>query len=69
MCSAGACHIYRCGGWGSQRTIVFGGMKIEAQATVIEFLEEGGLPPICPTAATHETKRMKLGELLADAVK
>lgn len=44
-------------------------MKVEAQAIVIEFLEEGGLPSICPTVATHETKRMKLGELLIDAVK
>lgn len=48
---------------------MFGGMKVEAQAAVIELLEEGGLPAICPMAATEETKRMKLGELLADAVK
>lgn len=48
---------------------MFGGMKVEAQAAVIELLEEGGLPAICPICAIEETRHMKLGELLADAVK
>eukprot|EP00803_Ostreobium_quekettii_P004033 evm.model.scf_665.5 EVM.evm.TU.scf_665.5 scf_665:38896-43254(-) len=57
------------GGWGSQRVIVFGGVRVEAQAAVVELLEESGLPPVCVGVAAEETQDMLLGELLAEAVK
>ena len=48
---------------------MFGGLPIESQAVVVEVIEESGLPPVCCTIASVETRNMKLGNLLADAIK
>ena len=42
---------------------------MESQAAMVEVIEEGGLPPVCCTIASVETRNMKLGNLLVDAIK
>lgn len=57
------------GTWGSIRTVVFGGLPMEAQGALIEVMEESGLPPVCVTFISEKTKSMLLGELLVDAIR
>lgn len=59
----------RGGAWGSQRCILFSGLPLSAQATVIELLESEGLPPICVTMALESNAARRLGDVMADAVK
>ncbi|EIE24175.1 hypothetical protein COCSUDRAFT_41460 [Coccomyxa subellipsoidea C-169] len=58
----------RGGAWGSQRTILFSGMKLAAQAALVELLEESGLPPVCAALAVEEDADTQLGTVLAEAV-
>lgn len=44
------------------------GLSLKAQATILEYLEAQGLPPVCVTMALKEDGQKKLGELLAAAV-
>lgn len=55
--------------WGSQRTILFGGLALQSQAAMLEVIEESGLPPVCVSIASEETRNMKLGEVLADSIR
>jgi hypothetical protein len=43
--------------------------SIKTQATLLELLEESGLPPICATMALEQDAQARLGQLLAEAVK
>ncbi len=43
--------------------------SLKAQATLIELLEDSGLPPVCATAITADTAHEPVGALLAEAVK
>ncbi|CAL8462278.1 g1809 [Coccomyxa elongata] len=58
----------RGGAWGSQRTILFSGMKLAAQAALVELLEEAGLPPVCAALAVEDDADKQLGTVLAEAV-
>ncbi|BDA46139.1 hypothetical protein COCOBI_08-2310 [Coccomyxa sp. Obi] len=58
----------RGGAWGSQRTILFSGMKLAAQAALVELLEEAGLPPVCAALAVEDDADKQLGKVLAEAV-
>eukprot|EP00884_Botryococcus_braunii_P004215 jgi/Botrbrau1/13795/Bobra.0056s0045.2 len=59
----------RGGAWGSNRAILFAGMKLTAQAALVELLESSGLPPVCVAVAFENEKHYKVGEILAEAVK
>ncbi|KAK9818233.1 hypothetical protein WJX72_009160 [[Myrmecia] bisecta] len=59
----------RGGAWGAQRVILFSGMKLAAQAALVELLEGSGLPPVCIAVATQDLADTVLGEVLAAAVK
>ena len=37
--------------------------------TVLDVMEEGGLPPVCATVADEDCLNLMLGDLLARAVK
>lgn len=39
------------------------------QATILELLEETGLPPICVSMALEEDAALRLGDVLGQAVK
>ena len=39
-----------------------------AVATIVELLEESGLPPVCVAVASSEDARRPLGQVLAEAV-
>ncbi|GIL58408.1 hypothetical protein Vafri_13539, partial [Volvox africanus] len=41
----------RGGGWGSQRTVLFSGLGLPAQLTVLELLESSGFPAVCAATA------------------
>jgi hypothetical protein len=43
--------------------------RVKAAATVVELLEESGLPPVCVSIAVEEDQRALLGSVLAEAVK
>ncbi|CAL5227845.1 g10877 [Coccomyxa viridis] len=58
----------RGGAWGSQRTVLFSGMKLAAQAALVELVEEQGLPPVCAALAVQEDADVLLGRVLAQAV-
>ena len=44
------------------------GRRRTAQATLVELLEEAGLPPVCVAAANAEQRDEQLGAVLAAAV-
>ena len=44
------------------------GCRRTAQATLLELLEEAGLPPVCVAAASAEQRNEQLGAVLAAAV-
>lgn len=48
---------------------MFASRSLKAQATLIELLEDGGLPPICATAVEAGTANELVGTLLAEAVR
>lgn len=43
--------------------------SIKAQATIMELLEESGLPALCATMVLQQDAQARLGQLLAEAVK
>ncbi|GAX77278.1 hypothetical protein CEUSTIGMA_g4724.t1 [Chlamydomonas eustigma] len=55
--------------WGSQKTLMFSGLSIKAQATILELLEGSGLSGVVPLMAMEEEVDRRLGDVLADAVK
>eukprot|EP00798_Chlamydomonas_sp_ICE-L_P015898 gene15898-22032_t len=42
---------------------------VRVQATILELLDQCGLPPVCATMALEEDSQRRLGEVLAEAVK
>ena len=42
--------------------------RLSAQATVIEILEDAGVPSLCLASASSENAHRKVGEVLAEAV-
>lgn len=50
-------------------TLVIPGLSIKVQATLLELLEDQGLPHLCVTMALEEEAGRRLGDVLADAVK
>lgn len=50
------------------RHLLAAGHRRTAQATLVELLEEAGLPPVCVAAANAEQCDEQLGAVLAAAV-
>lgn len=43
-------------------------LRPPAVATIVELLEESGLPPVCVAVASPDDARRPLGQVLAEAV-
>ncbi|KAL6752564.1 hypothetical protein V8C86DRAFT_2439210 [Haematococcus lacustris] len=57
------------GGWGSQRAVLFSGISIKVQATILELLDGLGVGEVAATMALEEDSHRPLGQVLAEAIK
>lgn len=56
------------GAWGTQRTVLFSGLRIKTQATIVELIEGVGLSPLAAGMIVEEDGPKMLGSVMAEAV-